>query len=344
MSSKLYVRQKAKRLEKEDHDKIIELYSGGMNIKQVSEELNFAVDTVSRFLHANNIYIKKSKTIPEEMKTEVCRLYKSGESFMKIYKKIGLGQGFIAKILKEGDVKSRPAKFHTIDEEYFKEIDSHKKAYFIGLILSDGCVCWNRPKTKIDKLQISLTKEDSYLLDMFIKETDYSGKLREIKYDKTNKKFGNRRDARVVGVYNMNFVSELTKYGIFPNKSMTHPFFQNIPEEFMCSALLGFFDGDGSVSFVKKENRLAASMIGSIEFIEEAKNLLHDKGISCSSRIRYLKSGNQMGELRMKGNRSCLKFYRYLYQSNIPSLNRKRAKFEYVIEQQRLGNIKDTNI
>lgn len=325
-----------------EYPKIVAMYRDGMTIKAIAETLNLCTMNVSNILKRNNVHIRGEEPDEHTRKT-VVNDYLKGMSFIDIHATHGFTFGYVKKMLKHEGMKSRPCVLHSIDETFFERIDSHVKAYWVGMLMADGCVHWNRPKTHIGKLTISLTEADSYLLDQFVAVTKYTGPIRRIEYEDNGSY--NRRPGRILGIYNARFVSPLAQYGLSPNKSVNHPFFTNIPLEFLPSAILGYFDGDGSISFSAKDNnRLSASFICSIEFATKLRDTLHSHNVKCSMRIRTLKSGLQMGEVRLKGNRSCLGLYRFMYQGNIPSLKRKREKFEWVLEQQKLGLMKDTSI
>ena len=334
-------RVKKHRMKGDEKILVLDYYNRCKSVKETMEFFKCCYKSVSDILSENNINPRKS-IADKEMEQCIIADYKNGFGYEYILNKYKTSFYVVKNIFKNNNINSRPAKFHTIDECFFEKIDSHQKAYFIGLILADGCVRFNRPKTIIDKLSISLTEEDSYILDFFIKMTKYSGSLKYEDYN--NRVKSNRRPCFKLSISSASFVSKLTQYGIHPNKSVNHPFFKNIPKEYLPSAILGYFDGDGSVSFsVKDGNRLSASFISSIEFAETLKKKLNEAGIKCFMRIRTTKSGFKMGEVRLKGNKSCLLLYKYMYSGNIQSLERKKLKFTKVIEQQALNLIKNTN-
>lgn len=56
----------------------------------------------------------------------------------------------------------------TYNEDYFKNIDNEEKAYFLGLICSDGSITYNENKYRY-QISIKLHNKDEYILDEFIK-------------------------------------------------------------------------------------------------------------------------------------------------------------------------------
>lgn len=265
-------------------------------------------------------------------------LYQSGLSYVKIQNQAKVSPKTIQKILKNANVAARKNDPYTIDYTYFEQIDSHEKAYFLGLIMADGSVSFNRDGTKVNKLSISLQERDGYILKEFKERIQFSGPIFEYE-DKRE----NAQNSIKINIHNERFVSQLIKFGITPKKSLTHSFFKNIPEEFVPSAILGYFDGDGSVSFLKKENRLETSIISSVEFAKNLNKILLAANIKNAFSIRETTNRHLMGLIKMKGNNQALNFYRYAYSDSPVFLARKKQKFEFVIKQQKLGRIKDTN-
>jgi len=54
------------------------------------------------------------------------------------------------------------------DENYFATIDTEDKAYFLGLLASDGCVI-NNTTTHRFQVTLKLHTKDSHILEDFIK-------------------------------------------------------------------------------------------------------------------------------------------------------------------------------
>jgi hypothetical protein len=54
--------------------------------------------------------------------------------------------------------------------------------------------------------------------------------------------------------------------------------------------------------------------------------------------------GTKMGLVKIKGNRQCLNLYSFMYSKCPVFLARKKSKFEYVINEQQEGRMKDTNL
>ena len=77
---------------------------------------------------------------------------------------LGISRVTVGKYLRENNIKISHQKYK-FDEEYFKEIDTSNKAYFLGLIYADGSVFNNNCKIK-------LVETDGYILESFKKEVE----------------------------------------------------------------------------------------------------------------------------------------------------------------------------
>ena len=83
-----------------------------------------------------------SKIITEELKQEIIEFYKSRPMAMKtVCEKFNLSSPTVGKILKDIPKYSKASIFNPeLDEGFFSVIDTEAKAYFLGLLISDGNV------------------------------------------------------------------------------------------------------------------------------------------------------------------------------------------------------------
>lgn len=132
------------------------------------------------------------------------------------------------------------------NEHYFNVIDSTAKAYIIGFIAADGSLV-KASKGSTYYLTITIKYEDRAVLDFIQKELKSSYKLLDIKKISYGKKIHHIR----LQFSNKIITNDLMRYGILPKKSLTMTnIIENIPIEYRDAFIIGYFDGDGSVSFV----------------------------------------------------------------------------------------------
>lgn len=260
---------------------------------------------------------------------KIIEMYKNGLSTTKIGKIYGTSLQNIIYILKKNGIERRPntwnSKKLTLNEKYFEKIDSDIKAYFLGLIYSDGCITKTR-------MIISLVEDDSYLLDKFSEELEYIGKI----YSRKPKKI-NHQSQRSLEITSRKLVSDLNNHGVFPKKSLTIKFPTTIPKELTWSFIRGLFDGDGSVyiSNRKDGNREfkepGLHIITNIFLGKTLKEFLISEGFD---QITYslVNNGNNVNVI-IKRKDLVKKFYEKLYfDKNLFCLKRKRDKFLDIFE------------
>lgn len=131
--------------------------------------------------------------------------------------------------------------------KYFNEIDSHDKAYFLGLIASDGSIVKSR---KQYQLTISLLESDRNVLEELSKKIGYVDRPLSIinsKKYKPNVYYNCRNQVRFTCGH-FEITNTLIELGIVPNKSLIlKNILINIPKNYRKSFILGYFDGDGSI-------------------------------------------------------------------------------------------------
>jgi hypothetical protein len=124
---------------------------------------------------------KKLFTTEDEINLIKKYYYIDNLSSIDISKILKCSHNTIVRVLIRNGCILRPKSKHTnlkysINENYFKIIDTQKKAYFLGLLYSDGTLCLK------DKLvAISLSEKDGYIIDEFIKDIKFTGILRIVK-------------------------------------------------------------------------------------------------------------------------------------------------------------------
>ena len=260
---------------------------------------------------------------------KIIEMYQSGLSSTKIGKIYGTSLQNIIYILKKNGIERRPntwnSKKLTLNENYFEKINSDIKAYFLGLIYSDGCITKSR-------MLISLVEDDSYLLDKFSEELEYIGKI-------YSKKIRNIRHQpqRTLEITSRTLVNDLNKHGVFPKKSLTIKFPTTIPKELTWSFIRGLFDGDGSVYLAnrkdgnRKYKEPGIQIITNIFLGETLKEFLISEGFD---QITYsLVNNDNNVNVVIKRKDLIKRFYEKLYfDKNLFCLERKRDKFSDIFD------------
>lgn len=151
---------------------------------------------------------------------------------------------------------------YSVNHDYFNNIDSHEKAYLLGLMYSDGCV------GKTNNI-ISYVSADHDMINFF---RDKIGCTRKLIPNVVRKK------CLYITFPSSRMKSDLIRLGCMPQKSLivNFPSFDQVPKPFIWSFVLGYFDGDGCISGQKQTQ---VKIISSTLFCQGLKQLLEENGI-----------------------------------------------------------------
>lgn len=206
----------------------------------------------------------------------------------------------------------------------------------LGLIWSDG----NLTITKSGLNKVSIYSRD---LEHISKVHSYFGSDRKI-YQSKNWQGNTGNMLLSSSSFDAEF---LIAAGLTPNKSLTI-IFPSIPEEFRKYFILGFFDGDGCISFginqkAQKYYPKCTFTCGSLIFITKLKEILDSidvkSAISIDGRCGTPEyTMNDIYTLSFASRLSIVNFYNYIYShlDDIPHMSRKKVKFDQYISELKL--------
>lgn len=244
------------------------------------------------------------------------KLYNQGFSTWKIGKTFGYLNVCVINNLKKAGIKLRNRsdanKSLTVDRDYFREINTHTKAYLLGLFYADGNV-------HKDTFTIVLQDQDKYLLEAIAKEIGMSGELGFRKPRGITK-----RDAWSLRIYDKEFCSHLRKWGIVPRKTSQLEFPKFLDRQFTYSFLHGLLDGDGCVSVC--QTKLVVCFAGSPAITRSIKEIVEkDLGIYMIWRA----TKNSKGTTATINGKNAVLFLEKMYKESQTKffLSRKKSNF-----------------
>jgi len=159
-----------------------------------------------------------------------------------------------------------------MNDQYFDVVDSAEKAYFLGLLLTDGSVIYDAERIRQPEISIELIESDVEILHRLRDAIGLSTKLCYAK-----------RAGRKHGTYTLKFrsahmASTLAAYHIVQDKThRVRVLPQNIPEQYMKDYVRGLIDGDGSIYFSQGSWH--------INYCGHFQSLVRDVGNVCCSMI-----------------------------------------------------------
>lgn len=234
-----------------------------LGFKHIARKLSLQDETIRNFLIKNNIEVRKgsySKLL--KYKEEIIAKHLIGKNTVELSKEYGTCEQTIANFLyKYNDsLIHRRYRKYEIKQDYFSNIDTWEKAYFLGWIFTDGTV----PDSGV---HINLQERDIHVLETF---------SNWLNLDRAVTLLPNRRQV-LFYINSVQIVKDLRNIGIQKNKTFNLPNFYSDDLEIMRGFILGLTDGDGCFTYNKnkKKQSLKWYLCGACEsFLEHIANYI----------------------------------------------------------------------
>lgn len=220
---------------------------------------------------------------------------------------------------------------YTLNKDFFNH-DTPEVFYVAGFIAADGCVHQKR-KHKIangaNYLTLLLKEEDRDHLDKIRQLIGWSKPLdRKInKNSKINSKYKDRVQY-YFQIGSTDLCKSLLRFNINERKSLTY----SMPEwlishKYLNYFLLGYFDGDGCISFSHKNKQLQIHIAGTEIFLSQFNDILIKNNL-CKFTNKRIYRGKGIHMLGFNGINKCIKIYEFLSGDNIIYLKRKHDVYQ----------------
>lgn len=204
-----------------------------------------------------------------------------------------------------------------MNENFFHYIDSEDKAYFLGLLISDGNVYIdNSGSGRQASISITLDLKDKYLLTKF----------KEMVNSNTNVSYDGRGCGQIAIRSNI-MAQDLKQYGVIPRKSYYTYLPKNISNKMMPHLIRGIFDGDGSViAKLNHDNRFlhSFSFCGTHQLMRDISDYCFDC-LSLQQRPTvYDYKDRELSELKIQNKNDMYIFGEWIYDNATIFMNRKK--------------------
>ena len=265
------------------------------------------------------------KVITDELKSSIQNFYReSPKSFSQVSEKFGLCLPTISKILKN-EIKYSKAQIFNPEmiENYFSIIDSECKAYFLGLIIADGNVFLDKSGNRQASISITLDSNDKYILEKFKKEL------------KTNTAISNDgRGCSQIAVRSNKMATDLSNYGVVPNKSLITYLPLLTDDKFMPHLIRGIMDGDGSIFMKEIDKKFihAISFCGSDRLMNDLSSYLYNTLLLNTKPSIYKYSDRNLSEIKIQKKDDILKYGNWIYKDSSIYLLRKRESYNLFLK------------
>lgn len=255
-------------------------------------------------------------SLNETQKQEIIKLYET-KSSAELAKEYGVHRGQITKIWFDQGLCGKSKNRYYLNDTYFENIDTPDKAYFVGLLASDGNVFKRKNGDSKSIIKISLQKQDRKILDVFRLYIESDKPIYEHERDKKN-----HSDICTFEIVSDKIANDLLKYNITQNK--TYVFSTPIlPKELMSHYFRGYFDGDGSITCANNKLHTPSSyvvrMSGYIHNLEIMKSYLEENEnikaiIIRDNRKEKYKGEDEFGSIAFPNISETYNFLNYIYK------------------------------
>jgi len=249
---------------------ISSLLAQGKNPIEIAQELNLNKSSLYVYIFRNfNISFKKEAML-KKYKKEILNMYNNGVTCKEIATFYNCQYQNVNTFIRKEIGSLMPSKGNV---RYFSKIDTYNKAYFLGFIAADGCLTKTSYAPNYT-LSITLHSKDKIILEKLKEEIGNTHKLKRIN---TISSFNGKPVDHIRYSITDKFLSnDLIKLGIAPNKSLNMSnIILNVPKEYRKAFIIGYFDGDGSVTKPKDcLSRRIVNIRGTEEFLKGIVNEL----------------------------------------------------------------------
>lgn len=215
------------------------------------------------------------------------------------------------------------SKYH-FNTEYFHNIDTEEKAYFLGLLAADGNVL------KIGgtyRVTLALQEKDKAILDRFNMALDYD---RPLTVRKPNCDDGsNRKTQFILLIHSGKMGADLIKHGVVPRKTFSLNFLSTLSDHLIRPYLLGYSDGDGWICLSKGD--IQWGLCAPESFCKSVCDLFFLTTGGRGSMQPCGKGDHNVKEIAFGGRHQVYKWLKWLYCGATVFLERKYQKYTQAV-------------
>lgn len=215
------------------------------------------------------------------------------------------------------------------NKDYFEKIDAPDKAYWLGFLYADGCICrvFKNDILKSMTLEISLCYEDRNHLQKFLDCLESNIQIR----DKISKIGDKEYKSCRVTISCTKMCYDLINLGCTPQKTYTlkFPTEDIVPNEYMRDFLRGYFDGDGCISITDMNNKkhIVLVLTGMSDMLNSVSDFLLSKNIIRKYPTFQKDKRSKASSLFFHGKDTNKEILDYLYKDSNIYLDRKYNKY-----------------
>lgn len=269
----------------------------------------------------------------EEFEKIIIDEYKKGYGCTTISKKYKISGATVHRILQRNNIKSRThaeaQRKYNFDENYFENIDTEDKAYWLGFIYADGAL-------------IEQQYGNALKIDLSITDIEHLRKIKNCMrsdiYIPTYKSSGgycNNTEYVRFKLVSGKLCNDLESHGVYYNKTLIlEP--PCISEDLIPHFIRGYIDGDGCITsyLPKNHNKRSYSIkvVGTLEILDFIKKYIEENSTIKINKYYYRKKDSKVATLEIGGNLQVEKVLNLFYKDAKMFLDRKYELYLKVLK------------
>ena len=322
--------KRAKELTQNQLEEIKRLNKEGWSTKQIYEQMGITKSQAYKAIRRMGLKSNCNRTMTPDSIKIIKEKYLEGETIEEItdkYFKDKYCSGEINMVLRKLGITRPNGTQAKINHNYFENIDSEHKAYWLGFIYADGSITKKvyEKGSYTYRLRMELMFEDKYILEQMALDLESDLKPKEYYNDASHFEGYNKPKHTAYIMFSSKKMGEdLVKLGVVPNKTLILKSLPSIPDNLMKHFIRGYFDGDGSV-YLTKDNTIKTAFYGTHDFINSIQDFLIKELDLTKKKITDQKEANVsfVGMAKQESE----KLYHYMYDEATIFLNRKYEKY-----------------
>lgn len=253
---------------KKEIDILRKEYTKGTTYEELGKLINRSTAAVAWRISALNITRSKKEWSQLEVE-QLLELKSEGLSYQEISQIMGRSENSV-------NIKSNrlglgnPGGRYPVDQNYFKEVDTQKKSYWLGWLMSDGNV------SRKGNVSLNLSIKDKDVIE------DFKNDLRletNISYSFPKSIFYKGQAITSHGICGIGtgcpeMAKDLARYGVVPAKTYICQFPDNLDEKYYPGFIAGMISGDGSVIVHGRDLIIITTILGTYDLLEGIRQIL----------------------------------------------------------------------
>jgi len=254
--------------------------------------------------------------------------YKSGISMLNISKEIGVPYHTVRNTFKNyaSFIREKNARVYNLNLNYFENIDTAEKSYWVGFLSGDGCVDMKDKSKTPGRISLELKRGDRNHIQKFLDCIDSNIRIKDCsRYKKYTE---NVSETSRIFINSVKMAGDLIRLGVVPNKSKFLKVCENIPDKFIVDYWRGLVDSDG---WMCGSSRFSVGLIGTENIVTNFKFWVR----SICPDVYDIKLKHKRNSYSVEFTKKSIVFnvLKKLYYESSVSLDRKKIKSEEIIQK-----------